>query len=266
MFGFSTGSSEALSVPAIWLYCHGSSISTTVPRPGSLSILTLPPWSSVKLFTIERPSPVPAIWRESVESICTKGSNARMRCSFDMPMPESSIETRTLLLLISAVTRNLIFPSFGVNLMELLNTFRIICFSRLGSASIVRSGGIIEKLIVIFLFRASGVIIPSAELHTFIRSITSLLISICPAAAFDTSRISFISERRCSPLCVTSFNASFCFSRISPYTPCCSASVMPRILVRGVRSSWLMPARKSSFILEASSRILFAYSSSSRLF
>ena len=64
----------------------GSSIETTVPRPGALSMRTVPPDWAAKPCSCDRPSPLPAPGGLVVKN----GSNACARTSSDMPHPVSA--------------------------------------------------------------------------------------------------------------------------------------------------------------------------------
>ena len=64
---------------------------TVVPRPGSLSIASVPPDSRTTAYTCDRPSPVP--W--PVGLVVKNGSIARARTSSVMPDPVSVTASST---------------------------------------------------------------------------------------------------------------------------------------------------------------------------
>ena len=70
-----------------------------------------------------------------------------------------------------------------------------------------------------------------------------------PASTLERSKMSLMSDNRCWPLVKMSPVYSRWLSVMSPTRPSLRASENPMMALSGVRSSWLMVARNSDFIL-----------------
>ena len=72
-----------------------------------------------------------------------------------------------------------------------------------------------------------------------------------PASIFDRSRISLRMSFRCTPEARMSCTYSSCLTASEPYRPAIIISENPMIALRGVRSSWLILARKADLARSA---------------
>src|SRR6266403_1307955 len=110
----------------------GSRITNVLPRPGPLVLAsTLPPCSSVRVFTRVSPMPSPPSERAAVRSPWKNRSKIRGRISSLIPIPSSST-TRTAVSA-SARTPTRIARSTGVNFTAFVRRLTRICSRRVGS-------------------------------------------------------------------------------------------------------------------------------------
>ncbi len=128
------------------------------------------------------------------------------------------------------------------------------------------SSGSTVTAILIFFFAAIDRTRVFASSSTVETSKSTYSSSIFPASTFERSSMLLMSCSRCLPL-VRMFFAYFdCFSLRAPNVSSCRISEKPMIEFSGVRSSWLMFARNSDFVLLAVASSCDVISSSSRWF
>ncbi len=224
------------------------------PLPGSETTLISPPSSRARLRLMLKPSPVPPYCRVVLLSACWNSLKIRGMASGLIPMPVSSTSMRSR----SSPSRladTKICPS-GVNLAALLNKLSTICRIlswsekiRSRSGSICLSSftlGLIMGVVVLMHRSISGVIL-KLDANTSIR----------PASILAISRVVLISESKCSALTSTFSRFSICFSGSNPSALRWTIRVNPIMALSGVRSSWLILARKALLAL-------FAFSASAR--
>ena len=96
-------------------------------------------------------------------------------------------------------------------------------------------------------FRASGRIVATASRMSWAGSTSAMMSRTRPASILEMSRIEVMSWRRFSPFSMMIPRYSFCSSVSGPPSPSSIISEYPITLVSGVRSSWLIVARKLDF-------------------
>ena len=225
-----------------------------LPTPSSLVSPTCPPWSSTIRFTSANPKPVPEYWRFKALSIWIKGWKSRGTWSGAMPMPVSVTAIRRKcwelsfpLARVKGVISRVIFPDSGVNLTALLS--RLIKTWRMRRLSTKTLGSGLKEFLIsnrMSFLSACCLMKVRLDLHRESRSVGVQFSSIWPDSIFATSRMSLINSRRWEALLSTVCKALSWSWLISPKTCSCNPSVIPRIALRGVRSSWLILARNSS--------------------
>ena len=129
------------------------------PSP-SLSTSTVPPCSSIRWRTIERPSPRPPWVRVIDPSAWRKRSKTKGRKSGRMPIPVSL--TRMTAFPPTSRRRTSTRPPRGVNLMAFDSRFQITCWRRSASPSTGLASGAIETSRRIPLASAAGRTLSSA--------------------------------------------------------------------------------------------------------
>ena len=183
--------------------------------------------------------------------------------SVAMPMPVSITRHVTASRASSFATSSATRPPGSVNLTALLSRFSRICMSmRPSVCTMVLSSG---STVSTWMRRSMASWLTSRSVETAVSFTSTWETSGCslPAPILDRSRMSLISDSRCCPLSCTSSSFSTCWSVSGPQMRSSVASVMPRIALSGVRSSWLMLARNSSFRRAARARSVLASVSSS---
>jgi len=236
------------------------------PLPSSLSTPILPSIISTSLLVMDSPNPAPSTLLLALSSTWEFSRNIFFMLSFGMPMPVSETANSTSILLSSRLQRtfSVMLPS-RVNLTALVSRLVKICFKRNSSPYRLfgRSSGMSRlnftgfsprrvRVSVITSFNRLDILYSSGDKE------------ILPDSILERSRTSFTIFKSEVP-------ALFIFSRFSVIclSRCSSSSiklVSPITTLRGVRSSWLMFARKLLFSRLAASAASFCLSFSSRIF
>ena len=153
-------------------------------------------------------------------------------------------------------------PPSGVNLMALEARLSSICFTLPGSASTSPASTTVDCSAMLFVAASGSIVLMTWSTD----SATDIMLSrssIWPASTFERSRMSLIKPSRCLPLVVIwPTNRLRVASSNCPSLASLSSSEKPMIELSGVRSSWLMLARKTLLCLFASMSAALLCSSS----
>ncbi len=212
------------------------------PCPSTLSTETEPSWTSASSLTRARPMPAPWCLRRAELSACQNRPKTFGSWLLGIPMPESW--TARVSWLSTWVAIRATDPPESVNLRALKRRFRRI-FSTLSRSSLVDpiSGEYLARRLT-FLPCATPRTALRRPLRKELSSTASRRTSMRPDSSRTRSRRSLMSLRRRMPLaCMVESrswaSSSFCFlDWMMRFSSGASSSVS------GVRSSWLMLAKK----------------------
>ena len=220
-----------------------------VPAP-SLSAATVPPCSSTRWRTSERPSPSPPLSRESCASSCRNGSNAWERNAGAMPRPES--RTTMVISAAPARSRTSTVPPRKLNLIA-LETRLVRTWCRRSASPIIRRSSPSG--------RDSRSCRPASSAAG--RSAWTALSSSAPISTSRKERLILPADMRCassrSPIsrawsrALRSMDSSGRPRGSALALPMRSIRTQPRMEVSGVRISWESVARNWSLRRLASS-------------
>ncbi len=232
-----------------------------LPLPSSLRSVTSPPSSLDSSRTIDSPSPVPPCsrvmglpaWRNfSKTSSCSSGA---------MPTPVSVTVSTSWSDCASA--RSTTRPPSGVNLIAFDSRLASICWSFTASCDTGGTSAAHAPFRSMFFFSAMGRNIVSMPSQMSPMRNDDTRTCILPASILARSRTSLMRASSCCPLDWMLAAQRCCFS-LRPLEVW-STSLKPRIELSGVRSSWLMVARKSLLSRLDSYSARLAWASSSTL-
>ncbi|KRD39826.1 hypothetical protein ASE35_05760 [Lysobacter sp. Root916] len=228
----------------------GSSIQKWLPPPGFSSSPISPPSSWVRVRAMVVPKPVPPKRRVGPVSTCSKAWKMRSASWLGTPMPVSRTEKRShtrrsespLSARSPARRATSDTPPFSVNLTALCIRFNSTWVSN--ALSPLRRTGTsssMSTLKVRPLAEASGCSIFCRRLSTSCRLKSTSRRCSLPASIAEMSSTSLTSNSSdCAEVWMTSAYSRCSGARRVP----CMSSAMPMMPFKGVRSSWLILARK----------------------
>ncbi len=176
--------------------------------------------------------PMPVSWTEMATGVCPSGPSSRRTVTDPSCVNLSALPTRLMITCLSlAESVSTDFECSGTSATSAtLPSFTLACPSSWPTVSVTRCA----------------------------RSTGSMISSIRPASTLARSSTSLISSRRCFPLARTRSRKFRSLSWRRPSRFFRRMLVKPMIELSGVRSSWLMLARKSLLALLAASASSFA--------
>src|SRR6266540_2143982 len=250
-----SGLSSTTSTRATAGYLLGIRTLNVLPTPGSLVKLSLPPSSSTNRWQMCRPSPVPSRWRLWPESTCSNARKIRGWSSGGMPMPVSATSMRTMS---SSGGRTVSATApRSVNLIALLARLRRIWLRARWSVWTTRSLSGISAVNLRPLALAIGTSTSATSASTSRQRTGCGVSSTLPDSILARSSRSLMIESRCLADACTVLSWVSCSSLSGPGSRISSVPVKPITAFNGVRSSWLMLARKRSLAAAARSSSTF---------
>ncbi len=206
-----------------------------LPWPTLLVAQMCPPCSATIERQMARPSPVPPLLRESVESTCWKRPKIDSSWSAGMPRPVSRTVKR-----ISPPRRTELICTVapgGENFTALPTRFVSVCRTRSASAS--NGAGAVSTASVTSAAWAAGSITSVARAMSCSASQVVSRRRRASESRRSRSRMSLIRRTRRSVFSTAIWVIRCARSGSGPRTPLSSRPSEPRIEVSGVRSSWL---------------------------
>ena len=236
-----------------------------LPVPTTLDTVRVARSSSASFFEMCSPSPVPSSLLFVVLALRSNALKIRTRSALGMPGPVSHTEIR-MPPSGSGGMRTICTTPVSVNLIALLTRLIRICRSTRWSAvtTIGASGPSMCSLMP--LPSAKGCNDSTTSSVTARQSTGSSATCTRPDSIFARSRRSLMMDSRCLPLVCTRRSWCSCSALSGPGSFISMVPVKPMMALSGVRSSWLMLARKLSlaWLARSSSTFCSCRSSSKR--